>query len=73
MRRHLPLQRHRAVRELAANLAGDILQIAKDVAQAAKYVYSLLPDKLKKGDPQANGTVVGPDKMVSVKVAADAK
>ena len=30
-------------------------------------------DKLKKGDPQANGTVVGPDKMVSVKVAADAK
>jgi peptidylprolyl isomerase len=29
-------------------------------------------DKLKKGDPQANGTVVGPDKMVSVKVAADA-
>jgi peptidylprolyl isomerase len=30
-------------------------------------------DKLKKGDPQANGTVVGPDKMVSVKVAADVK
>src|SRR5499427_2562787 len=25
-------------------------------------------DKLKKGDPQANGTVNGPDKMVSVKV-----
>jgi peptidylprolyl isomerase len=30
-------------------------------------------DKLKKGDPRANGTVAGPDKMVSVKVAADAK
>jgi cyclophilin family peptidyl-prolyl cis-trans isomerase len=30
-------------------------------------------DKLKKGDPQANGTVVGPDKMVSVRVAADVK
>jgi peptidylprolyl isomerase len=30
-------------------------------------------DKLKKGDPQANGSVVGPDKMVSVKVAADVK
>jgi peptidylprolyl isomerase len=30
-------------------------------------------DKLKKGDPQANGTVNGPDKMVSVRVAADAK
>ncbi len=30
-------------------------------------------DKLKKGDPQANGSVVEPDKMVSVKVAADAK
>jgi peptidylprolyl isomerase len=29
-------------------------------------------DKLKKGDPQS-GAVVGPDKMVSVKVAADAK
>ena len=24
--------------------------LAKDVAQAAKYVYSLLPEKLKKGD-----------------------
>ena len=30
-------------------------------------------DKLKKGDPQANGSVVEPDKMVSVKVAADVK
>jgi peptidylprolyl isomerase len=30
-------------------------------------------DKLKKGNPQANGTVVNPDKMVSVKVAADVK
>jgi peptidylprolyl isomerase len=30
-------------------------------------------DKLKKGDAQANGTVAGPDKMVSVKVAADVK
>jgi peptidylprolyl isomerase len=30
-------------------------------------------DKLKKGNPQANGSVVEPDKMVSVKVAADAK
>jgi peptidylprolyl isomerase len=30
-------------------------------------------DKLKKGDAQANGSVVGPDKMVSVKVAADVK
>jgi len=30
-------------------------------------------DKLKKGDPRANGTVAGPDKMVSVKVAADVK
>jgi peptidylprolyl isomerase len=29
-------------------------------------------DKLKKGNPQS-GTVVGPDKMVSVKVAADVK
>jgi peptidylprolyl isomerase len=28
-------------------------------------------DKLKKGDPQANGTVTGPDKIVSVRVAAD--
>ena len=30
-------------------------------------------DKLKKGDPQANGTVTGPDKMVSVRVASDIK
>jgi peptidylprolyl isomerase len=30
-------------------------------------------DKLKKGDAQANGTVAAPDKMVSVKVAADVK
>jgi peptidylprolyl isomerase len=30
-------------------------------------------DKLKKGNPQANGTVVDPDKMLSVKVAADVK
>jgi peptidylprolyl isomerase len=30
-------------------------------------------DKLKKGNPQANGSVVEPDKMVSVKVAADVK
>ena len=30
-------------------------------------------DKIKKGDPRANGTVSGPDKMVSVKVAADVK
>src|SRR5277367_6082643 len=30
-------------------------------------------DKLKKGDPQANGSVVGPDKMVSVRVASDVK
>jgi peptidylprolyl isomerase len=30
-------------------------------------------DKLKKGDPQANGTVSAPDKMVSVRVAADVK
>jgi peptidylprolyl isomerase len=30
-------------------------------------------DKLKKGDAQANGTVVGPDKMTTVRVAADAK
>ena len=30
-------------------------------------------DKLKKGDAQANGTVVGPDKMTSVRVAADVK
>jgi sigma-B regulation protein RsbU (phosphoserine phosphatase) len=40
------LQRNEAYRALQAsrNL------LAKDVAQAAKYVYSLLPDKLKKGD-----------------------
>jgi peptidylprolyl isomerase len=30
-------------------------------------------DKIKKGDPRDNGTVTGPDKMVSVKVAADVK
>ena len=30
-------------------------------------------DKLKKGDAQTNGTVVGPDKMTSVRVAADVK
>jgi cyclophilin family peptidyl-prolyl cis-trans isomerase len=30
-------------------------------------------DKLKKGDPQANGTVAGPDKMVNVRVASDVK
>jgi peptidylprolyl isomerase len=30
-------------------------------------------DKIKKGNPQANGTVIDPDKMVSVKVAADVK
>jgi cyclophilin family peptidyl-prolyl cis-trans isomerase len=30
-------------------------------------------DKLKKGDPQANGTVTGPDKMVTVRVASDVK
>src|SRR5712672_1931335 len=30
-------------------------------------------DKLKKGDPRDNGTVTGPDKMVSVKVSADVK
>jgi peptidylprolyl isomerase len=30
-------------------------------------------DKLKKGNPQANGTVIDPDKMLSVKVAADVK
>jgi len=30
-------------------------------------------DKIKKGNPQANGTVVDPDKMLSVKVAADVK
>jgi cyclophilin family peptidyl-prolyl cis-trans isomerase len=30
-------------------------------------------DKLKKGDPQANGTVAGPDKMVTVRVASDVK
>jgi sigma-B regulation protein RsbU (phosphoserine phosphatase) len=40
------LQRNEAYKALQAsrNL------LAKDVAQAAKYVYSLLPDKLKKGD-----------------------
>jgi peptidylprolyl isomerase len=30
-------------------------------------------DKLKKGDAQANGSVAAPDKMVSVRVAADVK
>ncbi len=30
-------------------------------------------DKIKKGNPQANGTVPDPDKMLSVKVAADVK
>jgi peptidylprolyl isomerase len=30
-------------------------------------------DKLKKGDPNANGTVTGPDKMVTVRVASDVK
>ncbi len=30
-------------------------------------------DKLKKGDAQTNGTVIGPDKMTSVRVAADVK
>jgi peptidylprolyl isomerase len=30
-------------------------------------------DKLKKGNPQANGSVDGPDKMVTVRVASDVK
>jgi peptidylprolyl isomerase len=30
-------------------------------------------DKLKKGDPRANGSVTGPDKMVTVRVASDVK
>ncbi len=40
------LQRNEAYRALQASQK----MLAKDVAQAAKYVYSLLPDKLKKGD-----------------------
>jgi sigma-B regulation protein RsbU (phosphoserine phosphatase) len=40
------LQRNEAYQALQASQA----MLAKDVAQAAKYVYSLLPEKLKKGD-----------------------
>jgi sigma-B regulation protein RsbU (phosphoserine phosphatase) len=40
------LQRNEAYKALQASQA----LLAKDVAQAAKYVYSLLPEKLKKGD-----------------------
>src|SRR5947209_14209779 len=40
------LQRNEAYRALQASQR----MLAKDVAQAAKYVYSLLPDKLTKGD-----------------------
>jgi sigma-B regulation protein RsbU (phosphoserine phosphatase) len=40
------LQRNEAYRALQASQA----MLAKDVAQAAKYVYSLLPEKLKKGE-----------------------
>ena len=40
------LQRNDAYRALQASQA----MLAKDVAQAAKYVYSLLPEKLTKGD-----------------------
>ena len=40
------LQRNEAYRALQASQK----LLAKDVAQAAKYVYSLLPEKLKKGD-----------------------
>ncbi|WP_435011822.1 SpoIIE family protein phosphatase (plasmid) [Tundrisphaera lichenicola] len=40
------LQRNEAYRALQVSQK----LLAKDVAQAAKYVYSLLPDKLKKGD-----------------------
>src|SRR6202035_2237564 len=40
------LQRNEAYQALQASQK----MLAKDVAQAAKYVYSLLPDKLKKGD-----------------------
>ena len=40
------LQRNEAYQALQASQK----MLAKDVAQAAKYVYSLLPDRLKKGD-----------------------
>jgi sigma-B regulation protein RsbU (phosphoserine phosphatase) len=40
------LQRNEAYQALQASQR----MLAKDVAQAARYVYSLLPDKLKKGD-----------------------
>ena len=40
------LQRNEAYQALQASQR----MLAKDVAQAAKYVYSLLPDRLKKGD-----------------------
>jgi sigma-B regulation protein RsbU (phosphoserine phosphatase) len=40
------LQRNEAYKALQASQK----MLAKDVAQAAKYVYSLLPDRLKKGD-----------------------
>jgi peptidylprolyl isomerase len=30
-------------------------------------------DKIKKGDPAANGLVQGPDKIVRMQVAVDAK
>lgn len=40
------LQRNEAYRALQASQA----LLAKDVAQAAKYVYSLLPERLKKGE-----------------------
>jgi sigma-B regulation protein RsbU (phosphoserine phosphatase) len=40
------LQRNEAYRALQASQK----MLAKDVAQAARYVYSLLPEKLKKGD-----------------------
>ena len=44
------LQRDEAYKALQASQK----MLAKDVAQAAKYVYSLLPDKLKKGDIRAD-------------------
>jgi sigma-B regulation protein RsbU (phosphoserine phosphatase) len=44
------LQRNEAYRALQASQA----MLAKDVAQAAKYVYSLLPEKLKKGQIQTD-------------------
>ncbi len=51
----------------APNLDGQYT-IWGQVVSGMEYV-----DKIKKGSPSANGTVVGPDKIIRMQVAADAK